>query len=100
MDQDLQHLLAFWLGDHDPGEVGGEAVRARLDGDAAFRRAFVEEVRLLGMLRAVQSSEPRWLRLQDEVGWSAREGTDVEALAQRVVREGQRQLRVRRFVRW
>src|SRR5262249_24703451 len=64
------------------------------------RKAFVEEIRLLGMLRAVQSSEPRWLQLEDEIGWSARKGQDVETLAKRVVREGQRWLRVRRFVRW
>jgi hypothetical protein len=100
MDQDLQDLLALWLGDHDPGEARREALLARLRGDDAFRRAFVEEIRLLGMLRAVQSAEPRWLRLEDEAGWSARPREDVETLALRVVREGQRRLRVRRLVRW
>ena len=100
MDRDLQDLLALWLGDHDPGEARRAALLARLDGDDTFRRAFVGEVRLLGMLRAVQSSEPRWLRLEDEVGWSARQSADVETLAQRVVREGQRRLRARRSLRW
>jgi hypothetical protein len=99
MDGDLQDLLALWLGDHDPGAARRDALLVRLRGDDAFRRAFVEEVRLLGMLRAVQSSEPRWLRLEDLIGWSAPRGADVEALAQRVVREGARRRRVRRLMR-
>src|SRR5262245_10658289 len=100
MDQDLQDLLALWLGDHDPGPARRGALLARLRGEEAFRRTFVEQIRLLGMLRAVQSSEPRWLRLEDEMGWSARQRDDVEALALRVVREGRRRLRVRRWLRW
>ncbi len=99
MDQDLQDLLALWLGDHDPGPARREALLARLRADGAFRRAFVEETRLLGMLRAVQSSEPRWLILEDLIGWSARRREDVEALAQKVVREGRRR-RTRRLVSW
>jgi hypothetical protein len=99
MDQDLQDLLALWLGDHDPGEARRDALLARLRGDDAFRRTFFEEIRLLGMLRAVQSAEPRWLRLEDEAGWSAGRCEDVETLALRVVREGRRRLRARRFVR-
>ena len=83
MDQDLQDLLALWLGDHDPGEARRSALLARLESDDAFRRAFVEEIRLLGMVRAVQSSEPRWLRLEDEIGWSARQRLDVRTLARR-----------------
>jgi hypothetical protein len=100
MNPDLQDLLALWLGDHDPGEARRDALLARLRGDDAFRQAFVEEIRLLGMLRAVQSSEPRWLRLEDEVGWSARQRADVETLAQTVIREGRRRFRLRRLVRW
>jgi hypothetical protein len=100
MDRDLQDLLALWLDSHDPGPARRDALLARLRDDAGFRQAFIEEIRLLGMLRAVQSSEPRWLQLEDEIGWSARKGQDVEALARRVVREGQRWLRVRRLVRW
>jgi hypothetical protein len=99
MDEDLRELLALWLGDHDPGPARRDALLARLRGDDAFRRAFAEEVRLLGMLRAVQSSEPRFLRLEDEFGWSARQREDIEALALRVVREGERRLRVRRRMR-
>jgi hypothetical protein len=99
MDPELQDLLALWLGDHDPGEARRDALLARLRGDDAFRRTFVEEIRLLGMLRAVQSAEPRWLRLEDEAGWSSRGREDVETLAARVVREGRRRLRARRLVR-
>jgi hypothetical protein len=61
MDQDMQDLLGLWLGDRDPGPQRRESLLARLRGDGTFRRAFVEEIRLFGMLRAVQLSEPRWL---------------------------------------
>jgi hypothetical protein len=100
MNQDLQDLLALWLGDHDPGPTRCAALLERLRSDAEFRRGFVEEIRMLGMLRAVQSSEPRWLRLEDEVGWSARAQDDVETLALKVVEEGRRRLRSRRLLRW
>jgi hypothetical protein len=98
MDQDLQDLLALWLGDHDPGEERRAALLARLRDDGEFRRTFVEEVRLLGMLKAVQSPEPRWLRLEDEAGWSARQRADIETLTHRVVQEAERRLRIRRWV--
>ncbi|HVK10715.1 MAG TPA: LamG-like jellyroll fold domain-containing protein [Gemmataceae bacterium] len=100
MDDDLRELLAAWRGDHDPGEPRLEALLARLRGDDAFRHTFVEEIRLLGMLRAVQAAEPRWLRLEDAIGWTARPEGDVEALAQSVVRVGRRHRRLRRFARW
>ena len=70
MDQDLQDLLALWLGDHDPGEERRAALLARMRADEAFRGAFVAEIHLHGMLKAVQSPEPRWLRLEDAIGWS------------------------------
>ena len=94
MEPDLRDLLACWRGDHDPGEARRATLVARLRDDEAFRRAFVDELCLLGMLKAVQSAEPRWLRLEDEVGWSARQGADVEALAQRVMQQGQQVLQV------
>jgi hypothetical protein len=100
MDEDLQDLLAACRGDADPGEERRAALLARLRVDDAFRRAFTEEVRLLGMLKAVQSPEPRWLRLEDEVGWSARQREGAEALAVRVVGEWERRRKVRRRVRW
>jgi hypothetical protein len=99
MDQDLQDLLALWLGDHDSGEARRQVLLARLDSDADFRHRFIEEIRLLGMLRAVQSSEPRWLRLEDEVGWSAPQSADTDALAQQVLQQGRRQRRSGRRLR-
>jgi hypothetical protein len=100
MDQDLQELLALWLSDIDPGEARRDALLARLRDDEAFRRAFVEEIRLLGMIEAVQSPEPRWLRLEDEIGWSSPQQAGEEALAQRVVRLWERRRSIRRWVRW
>jgi hypothetical protein len=99
MDQDLQELLALWLCDHDPGEPRRAALIARLRDDNHFRRTFVEELCMLGMLKAVQSSEPRWLRLEDEIGWSARQCDDVETLAREVVHKERRRQRNRRLGR-
>jgi hypothetical protein len=100
MDQDLQDLLALWLDDHDPGEARRSTLIARLHDDDLFRRAFVDELCLLGMLKAVQSSEPRWLRLEDEIGWSARQRDDVETLAREVVQKERRRRRNRRLTGW
>jgi hypothetical protein len=97
MDQDLQDLLALWLADDDPGETRRAALITRLHNDNRFRRAFVDELYLLGMLKAVQSSEPRWLRLEDEIGWSARQRDDVETLAQEVVQKERRRRQKRRL---
>jgi hypothetical protein len=83
MEADLHDLLAAWLG----GEIEparGAALLERIGRDEAFRQAFVAEIRMLGMLRAVQSTEPRWLRLEDELGWSVAELG--EPLDDRVVR--------------
>jgi hypothetical protein len=99
MDSDLQDLLAAWLGDHDPGDARHDTLIARLRDDPGFRRAFVEEFYLLGRLKAVQSVEPRWLRLEDLIGWSSRRGADDEALAAGVVREARRRDR-RRVLQW
>jgi hypothetical protein len=100
MDQDLQELLALWLGDHEVSEERRAALLARLRSDDAFRRAFVDEIHLLGRIKAVQSPEPRWLRLEDEAGWSARQSEADEVLAVRVVGEWQRRQQARRWVRW
>jgi hypothetical protein len=100
MDQDLQDLLALWLGDHDATEERRAALLARLRSDDTFRRAFVAEIHLLGMIKAVQSPEPRWLRLEDEAGWSAPQSAGDEVLAERVVGEWERRQKVRRRLRW
>src|SRR5262249_27898956 len=100
MDQDLQDLLALWLSDHDPGDERRAALLARLRADEVFRSEFVAEIRMLGMLKAVQSPEPRWLRLEDAIGWSAGRPEEVEVLAERVVGEWERRSKNRRRLRW
>lgn len=84
MDPDLQDLLAVWAGGEvDPARQA--ELMARLRADAGFRRAFVEEIRLLGKLKAVQSTEPRWLALGDELGWGADGPAPEASLEDRVL---------------
>jgi hypothetical protein len=68
MDQDLIDLLAAWKG-KDLEAARLDQLGARLRQDEAFQQAFVDEIRMLGMLKVVQSTEPRWLKLQDALGW-------------------------------
>jgi hypothetical protein len=86
MDEDLRDLLAASLGADDADEGRRGALLSRLETDSAFREAFLAEIRLLGMLKVVQSSEPRWLRLEDELGWSAQERATPESLSEHVVK--------------
>ncbi len=84
MEPDLVDLMSAWLG----GETNSErceALLARLRRDEEFRRAFVAEIRMLGMLKTVQSPESRWLRLEDELGWSAAEPASSKTLEDRIV---------------
>ena len=99
MDQDLLDLLSAWQG-NDLDDGRRVELLTRLRGDEAFRRAFVEEIRLLGMLKAVQSTEPRWLLLEDELGWSADEQAAALPFEDRVLRHIQDQPRPRKFGRW
>ncbi len=67
MDTDLQKLLALWLSEVEDDAIARPLLeRLKIDND--FRKAFVDELAILGQLKAVQSSEPRWLRLEDLVG--------------------------------
>ncbi len=72
MDQDLIDLLLGWQGETIEPERRQQLLD-RLRRDPAFQQAFIDEIHLLGMIRVVQSTEPRWLRLQDELGWGAAE---------------------------
>ena len=74
MDPELEELIAAWLG-VPIADDRREALLHRLRTDAEFRAAFVAEVRLLGMLKVVRAAPPRWLRLEDVIGWSS---TDEE----------------------
>ena len=89
MEPDLADLLAAWLGlagaDLELDLPRREELLARLRLDEAFRRSFVDEVRMLGMLKTVQSPESRWLRLEDELGWSSAESATLEPLEDRVL---------------
>src|ERR1700722_8690151 len=85
MEPDLRDLLSAWLGTECAAPRYDELL-ARVRQDEAFRRAFVNEIRMLGMLKAVQSAEPRWLRLEDELGWSAAEQLADETLEEGVMR--------------
>jgi hypothetical protein len=86
MEPDLCDLLSAWLG-REVEPARREELLERLRRDEAFRREFVAEIRMLGMLKTVQSPESRWLRLEDELGWSAAEPSPGEALEDRVVRK-------------
>jgi hypothetical protein len=67
MSEDLHEIIAAWFGEEMP-EERREALLQRLRRDAAFRSEFATELRTFAMLNAVQSPEPRWLALQDELG--------------------------------
>jgi ferric-dicitrate binding protein FerR (iron transport regulator) len=97
MDTDLQDLISAWLGgDLDPARAA-ELLR-RLRDDAEFRREFVEQAQMLSAIKAVQSAEPRWLLLEDEIGRGA-SADPADPLEDRVLRaiEGPRR---RRLVAW
>ena len=64
MDSELQTLLSAWLANElDLSTLA--PILIRLKSDDEFRKDFVAEVAMLGQLKAVQSSEPRWLELEE-----------------------------------
>ena len=86
MDQDLVDLLMAFRGSELPADRC-ERLLARLRLDEPFRRSFVDELKMLGMLKAVQSSEPRWIALQEELGWGGGESEGLEAFVEATMRE-------------
>ena len=86
METDLRDLLLAWF----RGEIETsrrDDLLGRLRRDEAFRMAFVAEIRMLGMLWVVHTGEPRWLRMEDGLGWTSL-GSDADragTLADRVV---------------
>lgn len=83
-DPEHAELVSAWIG-CPHSEERRTALLARLRNDANFRTAFASELRLIGMLQAVRASAPRWLRLEDELGWSAAEPGDFgDAVALRL----------------
>lgn len=102
MDDDLIELISAWRG-AELAPARCEALIARLERDEAFAQAFVDEVRMLGMLRAVQSTEPRWLALHEALGWGEQPnsggGQDDEDRAMRFL-EGSSPRRFTRLGLW
>ncbi|MCM2375214.1 LamG domain-containing protein [Aporhodopirellula aestuarii] len=80
MNADLRQLLAAWLGNELDNDTLAPLIE-RLKSDDEFREAFVREVIMHGQLRAVQSSEPRWLELEDLIGAAVldRESKNLES---------------------
>lgn len=99
MDADLRDLLAAYLNQAEFADERCAALRERLCNDAAFREAFTAEIRLLSMLEIVQAPEPRWLRLEDECGWSAAAAIGADDIADKVLSQLKRGTRRRWLVR-
>jgi hypothetical protein len=98
MEPDMSDLLLAWSGrEIDP--LRSEQILERLRVDEDFRREFVAEIRMLGMLKTVQSPEPRWLRLEDDLGWSAVESSLGNTLEDRVAGRLDEASRPHRFSR-
>ena len=72
MEQDLCDLVSAWMGG-DWEESRREPLLSRLSADPGFRSAFVEEVRMLGMLKAVRNRpRPRaGFSSKTPIGWGA-----------------------------
>jgi hypothetical protein len=86
MNPDLQTFLRAWSGDSDICDTECGRLLQRLENDAAFRTECGEEIRLLGLIKAVQTPSPRWLDLRDALGLSSATPPEPEAddLARRV----------------
>ncbi len=72
----LDSLAAFTGGESD--EAGRQRLVEMIRTDPALRRALAAELAMIGRLRAVQTPEPRWLRLHDEIGGAAGRKDDFE----------------------
>ena len=87
MNPDLQSFLYAWTGGADVSDVERDRLLQRFENDAAFRTECAEEIRLLGLIKAAQSSSPRWLDLHDALGVSTPDTAETapEDLASRVL---------------
>jgi hypothetical protein len=78
MDGDLADLLAAWDGQSPLPAGRDRELLARLGNDSELRRRFAEEIHLAGLARAVQSGEPRWLRIEERLGAAVERPQELE----------------------
>lgn len=102
MNTDLQTFLQAWTGGGDLSDAESERMLLLFEYDAAFRAQCVEEIRMLGLIKAVQTPSPRWLVLHDALGISlaASAETAADDLASRVNYLVQNQSRKNASFRW
>ncbi len=98
IDNDLIDLILAWRGGELPPARCDELI-ARLESDDLFLQSFVEEIRLLGMLKAVQSTEPRWLALHEALGWGNLQSGSAEDADEDSIMQGLEGHSPRRFTR-
>ncbi len=68
MNKDLNLFLQLWTGGFDVPDTESQRLLNRLRDDSEFRSECVAEMKVLGMCKAVQSSSPRWLELNEVLG--------------------------------
>ena len=102
MNPDLQIFLQAWTGGADVSDAERLHLLKRLENDPVFRAECVEEIRMLGMLKAVQTAEPRWLVMRDALGLSSAttEHPGADDLARRVLHLVRAQPASRVKARW
>ena len=102
MNPDLQIFLEAWTGGADVSEAERQRVLERLEQDSVFRAECVDEIRMLGMIKAVQAAQPRWLELHDALGLStaALEDSPANDIASRVLQLVHAQPQSRVKARW
>ena len=102
MNPDLQTFLQAWTGGADVSDAERARLLQRLETDAVFRTECAEEIRLLGLIKAMQTPSPRWLNLQDTLGLSAATPAEItdDDFANRVLHLVQNEPRKPSKVRW
>jgi hypothetical protein len=102
MHPDLQIFLHAWTRGEEVSDAERQRLLQRLENDAEFRAECVEEIRMLGMLKAAQTAGPRWLEMHDALGLStaAADHPAADDLASRVLHLLQTQPQSRAKARW
>lgn len=86
MNPDLPMFLQAWTGGADVSDAERQRLLELFENDTTFRAECVQEIQLLGMIKAVQTSGPRWLEMYDTLGLSTTVTDDPapDVLASRV----------------